>query len=903
MKSYTYGLPLRAFYALAKGMGHMQDTYLLFNPPRISGQVRQGSSEINSDVEAYLLLCQLALETNRDGAWVEVLGEGLARGENLPIAFQDLPSGIKDGVQKELGESLLQGIWQLSRESDPELFWGATLQLGRSLQSGGRLSQASSIYGYLSSKNDMRYSPAAKLELEAIRGQGHLGYRSEFLLNQLSKQATDYRNILPMVAGSLAFSMGRAMVLSRMAIAPAGLTTRGVGAKAISSMVGFTGEVSSFTLASRMLVSWSGGSPAGSLPYDFVSAAITLGALKGTALLGGQVWRRAERLRGSGRMEVGRNATHAMVSQLSAGLGMLLGHRVEEALGLRSSLDRATSLVDIISTLSSLHVGMKGAYYLFPRLVNFEKGLALQVLANRQPEIQGRPSTLRIHDIQSDLQRYRGKVAAGEVLKASRDGGLLLGDRLLVQMADSKPNIPRADGLDKVLEHLQSYYGDACNLKVMEEVIIRERSRFRDVLLTPLQEKIFDHLFIKAEYENVNRMTRELGVLFPEAGKPFIAETRRKIIREFAKWLIECGHVEPNIYHNPISILALYPRARELLEQEGVKLIGDLVQRDLGFEDSPTLKDQRWQTLREISLELGKFGLPMGVSIPWWKDRAGIMGRMDFSPGWQGTFLKWVRELGGLPAMKKDSPLPMECLGGYCLGILPLKDELKVISDSLKKGEVGALQDRFSSEFLEMVIESKEMAETLEWWRQELANLESDAPNKQEMLQYQDIFYHPVSFLRLGLRANKVLERANIRLIGELVQYEDFYLNTISGNGSRITNAMQEALGRYGLRLGMRLEKWGITSEGRTAVPISPLFEGPEGRLLKNYLFKPVTFLNVNEGVVNALRRAQINTIGDLVKHTGASLLQIPGVAAKVHTIWEAVSELGLGIGKGKGTF
>lgn len=372
-------------------------------------------------------------------------------GEGFANALENLTTAIKTRLHEKVGSALIAELAALSLETDEHLFRQGALKIALRQRAQQRLPQATAVLGMLASVPSV-VSTQAQIELEAISGQGHAGYRSEFLLSQLTKQATDYRTIVPMVAGSLAFSAGRAWALSRMVKAPAGALTRGFGARLASSSLGFAVEVPTFALGSRALLAMCGEKRETGIPHDLASAAITLGALKGMGFVGGQALYRLRARSELAPLSGMEKLIHGAVPQIAAGMGMMLGHRAEEIVGLRAPMDRATSFLDTVSTLMSLHVGIKGAHFLTPGLKNFETSLGQRAEIYYQqgksnafasPNQASQPqkfSAIPRLDIREDLERYRLRAGAGNVTSprfATRSESVL-NNAMLVQMAESK---------------------------------------------------------------------------------------------------------------------------------------------------------------------------------------------------------------------------------------------------------------------------------------------------------------------------------------------------------------------------------------------------------------------------------------------------------------------------------
>jgi len=280
----------------------------------------------------------------------------------------------------------------LRAETDPILFGQGLLKLARCLQAKGQLEPALHLYQVLSEfSQDPQIQTEARTGLGALQGSGGFGARFEYHLSRFSKDASDPRMILPMLAGSMVYGLARTATLGRLAAsAEASVWTRGLGARFASGMAGYAAEVPTFALAGRG-VRWAAGddpSREAGLGHDLAASAVTLGALKLSGFAGQSLLRRpaVQTLAPAFAKPL-----HFAVGQGSMFAGMLVAHQLEERLGLRPHLDGATTLTDIFASMVSLGAGAKlGRLALGEGFARFQQEMELRTQIRSQPKDAGR---------------------------------------------------------------------------------------------------------------------------------------------------------------------------------------------------------------------------------------------------------------------------------------------------------------------------------------------------------------------------------------------------------------------------------------------------------------------------------------------------------------------------------
>jgi len=242
----------------------------------------------------------------------------------------------------------------LETESDPELFFEGLFHYGISREQRGDLETAARAYGALTRSDSFR--DRARVRLDAILGQGSIGPRSEFLLRRFAAEASDPANIVGMAAAASAFRLARFSVLSQLSLNPIGEGFVGrLGVRFLPSLAGFAVEAPTFTLAGRLTrqslgqaQDWSGNA----WGREIASSYLTLGALRLA------VWGSGSTFNFLSETAASRASVFRTVFQQGGTLGgILLGHRLEQAFGLRPRMDGATTLVDSLALLLQFHVG------------------------------------------------------------------------------------------------------------------------------------------------------------------------------------------------------------------------------------------------------------------------------------------------------------------------------------------------------------------------------------------------------------------------------------------------------------------------------------------------------------------------------------------------------------------
>lgn len=268
--------------------------------------------------------------------------------------LEPLP-GLDPRFQRELGE--------IAGEPDAELRRAQYLHLAGRLEKAGNGDAALSLYRQF----------GAKERLDAIVGRGRFGARFEYLLGRFASEATSYKSILPMMAGTMAFQVGKAAALSYLS------SPRG-GARLLATLAGMSLEVPVFTFGAKSLQAWSGDSVSWGLSSngrELAATALTLGFLK----VSGFASQAALRIPNFAASRMVRS----VLSPAAMFAGLLGAHHLETELGLRPRIEGATIYVDTLASLLSLSVGARIGNHLFEPLASGWRGLQVRRASRDSP--------------------------------------------------------------------------------------------------------------------------------------------------------------------------------------------------------------------------------------------------------------------------------------------------------------------------------------------------------------------------------------------------------------------------------------------------------------------------------------------------------------------------------------
>lgn len=290
-------------------------------------------------------------------------------------------------------------------ESDAELRDEALLAFAARQEASAHPELAGEIFSEIAQHSEFEaLRGRARSRLEILQGGGPVGARAFFLLRGLAQQSSDPVMIGSMLAAGTVFRMTRLATLSRLSSAStSNILTRGFGARAISGLAGFALEAPTFSLAGRLGHEALGRSQDWSseaLRRDLASSYLVLGAMKATGWASSASYRR---LLGPSSQGLGAALFHqgGMLS------GILLGHGLEEGVGLLAPQSGANTLIESLAMLLQFNVaGRLSQRAMGPRWAAWEGGL------DRQAELLAVPPETR----SQALWRPAWAMASGERL-------------------------------------------------------------------------------------------------------------------------------------------------------------------------------------------------------------------------------------------------------------------------------------------------------------------------------------------------------------------------------------------------------------------------------------------------------------------------------------------------------
>jgi len=288
-------------------------------------------------------------------------------------------------LEGKAGGDAVRVLNNLAQESDSQLFYQDLTGLAESLLRSEREESAGILLAFLAA-GPQDIPPAirqrAENQLRALSGEGPLGPRLEILGGRLVREATDWRMILPMMAGSVAYQLGRTATLARLANpASSAWYARGLGLRAVAGTVGYVGEVATFAHLNRGLRSWSG-EPLRPYGEEIGSAALTLGALKASGFLFHRLGYWAHGLDEMGqatRLASWQRVSSALLPQAGMFSGLLAARGLESSLGWQPPITDGGALVtETLGSMLSLGLGAHlGGTVLGPRFHHFTQQLGM----------------------------------------------------------------------------------------------------------------------------------------------------------------------------------------------------------------------------------------------------------------------------------------------------------------------------------------------------------------------------------------------------------------------------------------------------------------------------------------------------------------------------------------------
>ena len=314
----------------------------------------------------------------------------------------DAPAWLRQHLPQSPEGSAGRELASLGRERDPELFGQGLLNLAGRQAQQGNLPFAAQLYQALSQGGDALPAEVRRLaqrRVEALQGHGEIGDVAEAMVGRFAQEATEPTSLLAMGVAGAAFKVTRLATLSRLVGNPStNFLTRGFGARALASVAGFGVEATVFPLAGRLANAGLGRSQDWSrqaLGRDLASSFLFLGAMKMSGWAAGAGFNRIHGINPLSGQATRLGAFSAISRPLVPQLGMLggimLGHEMEVAAGLREAEPFSSSLVHSLGMLVQFNVAGRATRGLFgERWHRWENQLEMQTQTLSQRAL-GRP--------------------------------------------------------------------------------------------------------------------------------------------------------------------------------------------------------------------------------------------------------------------------------------------------------------------------------------------------------------------------------------------------------------------------------------------------------------------------------------------------------------------------------
>ncbi len=306
--------------------------------------------------------------------------------QNLSRLLQTIPSAVSE-------------LRSLANEPDLRVLSESLLTLANRMENQNRLPLAAAIFALLEESPGVEtIRGAARAQLAALAGRAEAP-QWESLGRRVLRETFDPASLLAMGTAGAVFRMARLTVLSRLAASPAAnFLTRGRGAGILAGTGAFAMEVPAFVAVRRGVSAAMGRNQdwtAEVLSHEVASSFLVLGALKLAGLGSHGLIRSLDSIRGVGarsaayywRMPL-RSVTRLVLPQAGMFGGIMLGHRLEEATGLRESQSGPSLLAESLVTLLQFNLAGRMTRQLFGEgFHRWERDLELRQRA-AQPLLQ-----------------------------------------------------------------------------------------------------------------------------------------------------------------------------------------------------------------------------------------------------------------------------------------------------------------------------------------------------------------------------------------------------------------------------------------------------------------------------------------------------------------------------------
>jgi len=161
--------------------------------------------------------------------------------------------------------------------------------------------------------------------------------------------------------------------------------------------------------------------------------------------------------------------------------------------------------------------------------------------------------------------------------------------------------------------------------------------------------------------------------------------------------------------------------------------------------------------------------------------------------------------------------------------------------------------------------------------------VEKDIAIKRQLMEI------PVTDFELSVRSRNCLRKMNIRTLGDLTRTTEAALLASKNFGETSLSEIKEMMTSKNLWLGMALEGGGQTSASAIDEPESLSAED------RAMLAKPIGDLNLSVRARKCMTKLGIQTLGELLSHTGDELLECKNFGVtSLNEVREKLRELSL---------
>ncbi len=148
----------------------------------------------------------------------------------------------------------------------------------------------------------------------------------------------------------------------------------------------------------------------------------------------------------------------------------------------------------------------------------------------------------------------------------------------------------------------------------------------------------------------------------------------------------------------------------------------------------------------------------------------------------------------------------------------------------------------------------------------------------------------PVTDFELSVRSRNCLRKMNIRTLGDLTRTTEGALLASKNFGETSLSEIKEMMQSKGVRLGMALEAGERAGTSGHAEPIEELTQEEKQRMAT-----PISELNLSVRARKCMTKLGIQTVGDLISHTGDDMLECKNFGVtSLNEVREKLTEIGL---------